>query len=87
MRAERPFRQEAGRRELVICNSVTDAIEWWSVRTEPKITRFAGSILLVSYLQSGLGNRETVGFAFSSTADCTRFIDTLAMRAVEGRTV
>ncbi|WP_319499305.1 hypothetical protein [uncultured Cohaesibacter sp.] len=85
MRNERPFRQEAYRRQIVVCNSVTDALEHWRIRTEPRIKKIAGSILLLSYLQSGLGNRDTMALAFSTSEQCGRFVDELARVAIEGR--
>nr|WP_319513821.1 hypothetical protein [uncultured Cohaesibacter sp.] len=85
MRNERPFRQEARKREIVICKSVPDGLDRWRNCPDAKFKRQAGSILLFSYVQSGLGNRETVGLAFPSSGECGRFIDTLAMMSIEGR--
>ena len=85
MRNDRPFRQEVRKRELVICKSVSDGLDRWRNCPDARLRRHAGSILLFSYVQSGLGNREIIGLAFSNAGECGCFIDTVAMMDVEGR--
>ena len=85
MRVERPFFQERCKREVVICPRLSDALDRWRICHDPKIKEHSGSILLFSYVQSGLGNRETMGLAFNSAGDCEGFIDMIAMMAIEGR--
>lgn len=85
MRNDRTFRQEVRKRELVICKSVSDGLDQWRNCPDAKLKRQAGSILLFSYVQSGLGNRETIGLAFSSAGECGRFIDTVVQMEIEGR--
>lgn len=85
MKNERPFRQEAYKRELVVCDGISDAFERWGSCLAPRIVKTCGPILTLSYQQSGLGNREVLALAFSSSGMCSRFVDALARFAIEGR--
>lgn len=85
MIGERPFRQETCQREFVQCNSLSEACERWLSCPYPRIEKSHRSILLMSYVQSGLGNRENLALVFPSADMCGRFVDAVAMAAVEGR--
>ncbi|WP_162916926.1 hypothetical protein [Cohaesibacter haloalkalitolerans] len=61
------------------------AIEHFHYLLEPKITNVSGFSVDVSYVQSGLGNREEKALRFDSRTACEAFVDQLAQRAVEGR--
>ncbi|SFO06425.1 hypothetical protein SAMN04488056_10328 [Cohaesibacter marisflavi] len=85
MIGERPFRQETSHREYVLCKSLSDACERWLSCPEPRIEKAHRSILLMSYVQSGLGNRVLLALVFPSANMCGRFVDAVAMAVVEGR--
>nr|WP_321457210.1 hypothetical protein [uncultured Cohaesibacter sp.] len=79
---EMPFRAESG---VCFGRDVAAALAYFDRLTAPKISGVSGATVIVSRVQSGLGNRETMAMQFESRAACSAFVDQLAQRAIEGR--
>ncbi|WP_319528966.1 hypothetical protein [uncultured Cohaesibacter sp.] len=77
---------EAMRRanHLRVFGSAESGAAYFGRLIEAQIIDVLGAVVLVRCLQSGLGNRHVVAMVFASEAVCDRFVELVAMRAIEG---